>query len=245
MKTPLSKFASSPRGQRDSAAPLTMNMREALWSAVAAATAFLPLPDAHLPNEPKGEGGSCCDRTPRCLRHSCFHDTGRSACVTASLGYALLISLIIAAGLATSCRQNRAAVAPDPLARAYDSEPDWSDSSKVIPLNYQQAQGKRVFYEYCVWCHADSTPAGPSNRANLNPNPPLASDGATLNALSDDFMRNVITLGGAAAGKSAAMPPWGKTLRQDDIEAVIAFYRAIAQPPYQAPARPGPKYSVR
>jgi mono/diheme cytochrome c family protein len=147
--------------------------------------------------------------------------------------------------LATSCRQNRAAVAPDPLARAYDSEPDWSDSSKVIPLNYQQAQGKRVFYEYCVWCHADSTPAGPSNRANLNPNPPLASDGATLNALSDDFMRNVITLGGAAAGKSAAMPPWGKTLRQDDIEAVIAFYRAIAQPPYQAPARPGPKYSVR
>ena len=104
----------------------------------------------------------------------------------------------------------------------------------MIPLNYQQAQGKRVFYQYCVWCHADSTPAGPSNRSNLNPNPPLANDGATLNALSDDFMRNVITLGGAAAGKSASMPPWGKTLSQDDIEAVIAFYRAIAQPPYQA-----------
>jgi len=157
----------------------------------------------------------------------------------------MVLALILMAGLATACRQNRAAVPPDPLAQAYDSEPDWSDSSKVIPLNYQQAQGKRVFYQYCVWCHADATPAGPSNRSNLNPNPPLANDGATLNALSDDFMRNVITLGGAAAGKSAAMPPWGKTLRQEDVEAAIAFYRAIAQPPYQAPARPGPKYSVR
>jgi mono/diheme cytochrome c family protein len=69
--------------------------------------------------------------------------------------------------------------------------------------------------------------------------------GATLNALSDDFMRNVITMGGAATGKSSAMSPWGKTLSQDDIDAVIAFYRAIAQPPYQPPAPPGPKYSVR
>jgi cytochrome c5 len=156
------------------------------------------------------------------------------------------LALLLAAGLAASCRQNHAvAASPDPLTRAYDSEPDSNDSSKVIPLNYQQAQGKRMFYQYCVWCHADSTPAGPSNRSNLNPNPPLANDGATLNTLSDDFMRSVITLGGAAAGKSAAMPLWGKTLSQDDIDAVIAFYRAIAQPAYQPPARPGPKYSVR
>jgi mono/diheme cytochrome c family protein len=157
----------------------------------------------------------------------------------------IALALILVAGWATSCRRHRVPVTPDPLLRAYDSEPDWNDSQRVIPLNYQQAQGKRLFYQYCVWCHADSTPAGPSNRSNLNPNPPLASDGATLNALSDEFMRNVITMGGAATGKSGSMPPWGKTLRQDDIEAVIAFYRAIAQPPYQAPTRPGPQYSVR
>ena len=158
---------------------------------------------------------------------------------------ALLLALILAAGSATSCRPGRAATKADPLAQAYATEPDWTDATKIISLNYQQAQGKRVFYQYCVWCHADATPAGPSNRSNLTPNPPLANDGATLNALSDDFMRNVITLGGAAAGKSAAMPPWGKTLSQDDIDAVIAFYRVIAQPAYQPPARSGPKYSVR
>ena len=197
-----------------------MKLREAPWSAVAAATASRRRSYGFVR---QGQGGSCCYRIPGFLQFWPHP----------------------AAGSATSCRQNRAAVAPDPLARAYDSEADWNDATHVIPLNYQQAQGKRVFYQYCVWCHADATPAGPSNRSNLNPNPPLANDGATLNALSDDFMRNVITLGGAAAGKSASMPPWGKTLSQDDIEAVIAFYRAIAQPPYQAPARPGPKYSVR
>jgi cytochrome c oxidase cbb3-type subunit III len=202
-----------------------MKLREAPWSAVAAATAFRPRFIRQLCEARKELGGSCCYRTPR--------------------GLLIVMAFILAAGLATSCRQNHAAVLPDPLARAYDSEADWNDATHVIPLNYQQAQGKRVFYQYCVWCHADATPAGPSNRSNLNPNPPLANDGATLNALSDDFMRNVITLGGAAAGKSASMPPWGKTLSQDDIQAVIAFYRAIAQPPYQAPARPGPKYSVR
>ena len=157
--------------------------------------------------------------------------------------FALLI--FVSVGLAASCRAKLAEAKADPLSRAYDTEPDSNDPQRVIPLSYQQAQGKRVFYQYCVWCHADATPAGPSNRSNLNPQPPLASDGTVFNSLSDDFMRNTITLGGGSVGKSAAMPPWGKTLSQTDIDAVIAFYRAIAQPAYHAPLRPGPKYSVR
>ena len=64
----------------------------------------------------------------------------------------LVLVLLLATGLATSCRRSHAVAAtPDPLASAYDSEPDWNDAAHVIPLNYQQAQGKRVFYEYCVW----------------------------------------------------------------------------------------------
>ena len=42
-----------------------MLLREALWSAVAAATAFLPPPLAPWPYEPQAESGSCCDRTPK------------------------------------------------------------------------------------------------------------------------------------------------------------------------------------
>ena len=117
--------------------------------------------------------------------------------------------------------------------------------SKLVKLDYQQSQGKRVFYQYCVWCHADSSPAGPSNRSNLTPQPPLMNDGDKLNGESDEFMQNIITLGGSALGKSAMMPPYGKTLPLTDIKAVIAFTRAIAQPAYQQPGRPGSQYTTK
>ena len=146
---------------------------------------------------------------------------------------------------ASGCRKHARTAKVDPLLAAYDSEADWNDSTKMIPLGYQQAQGKRVFYQYCVWCHADSTPAGPSNRSNLTPVPALLDDGATLNAESDEYLGNIITLGGSALGKSAMMPPYGRTLSPEEIRSVIAFTRAIAQPPYQPPDRPGSQYSAR
>ena len=145
----------------------------------------------------------------------------------------------------SGCNRHTEAAKVDPLTVAYDSEPDWADSQKIIPLGYQAAQGKRVFYQYCVWCHADATPAGPSNRSNLIPVPALLNDGTVLNTQSDEYMQNLITLGGSAVGKSAMMPPYGRTLSANEIRAVIAFARAIAQPPYQPPARPGSQYSAK
>ena len=165
---------------------------------------------------------------------------------TSSLVRILLASMCFVSIVAlTACRKKGAAATPDPQLRAYDVEPDPSDPQRIISLSYQQAQGKRIFYNNCVWCHADATPAGPSNRSNLTPNPPLMSDGTVLNSVSDEFMQNIVTLGGSALGKSAMMPPWGQTLTQDEIKAVIAYARAIAQPPYKPPARPGPQYSVK
>lgn len=145
----------------------------------------------------------------------------------------------------SACGTKPATLSSNPVLSAYDSEQDWNDPQRAIPLDYQQAQGKRVFYQTCVWCHADVTPAGPSNRANVTPTPPLLNDGTTLNPLSDEFLRNIITLGGSAMGKSAMMPPWGQTLSQDDVQAVIVYMRAIAQPPYQAQALPASQYQGR
>jgi len=157
---------------------------------------------------------------------------------------ALLLLLVTSSGLA-GCGKRGVVATPDPLLHAYDSESDWNDPQRTIALNYQQAQGKRIFYQQCVWCHADATPAGPSNRSNVTPTPALLNDGAVLNAESDDYFQNIITLGGSAMGKSAMMPPYGKMLTQDEIRALIAYARAIAVPPYQSPVRPGPKYSEK
>jgi len=73
----------------------------------------------------------------------------------------------------------------------------------------------------------------------------LFNDGETLNPLTDEFLRNTITLGGSAMGKSTMMPPWGQTLSQDEIRSVIAYVRAVAQPPYQPAARPASQYPVK
>jgi mono/diheme cytochrome c family protein len=152
---------------------------------------------------------------------------------------------LIATAASSGCRKHADVPKPDLLVSAYDTEPDWTDAQKIIPLSYEQSQGKRVFYQQCVWCHADATPAGPSNRSNLTPIPPLLNDGATLNAESNEFMQNIITLGGSALGKSAMMPPYGKMLSPEEIRSVIAFTRAVAQPPYQPPGRPASQYSAK
>jgi mono/diheme cytochrome c family protein len=156
----------------------------------------------------------------------------------------LMLSLLMM-GFSSGCKTQSPRVSANPLPEGYDSEADWNDAQRVIPLSYDQAQGKRIFYTQCVWCHADSTPAGPSNRSNLNPMPVLLNDGSVLNRESDEYLQNIVALGGSAMSKSPMMPPYGQTLTQPEIQQVIAYTRAIAQPPYQAPARPQPKYSIR
>ena len=151
----------------------------------------------------------------------------------------LIVSAII---IVSSCHRKPVVSPALSFLNAYDVEQNSADPQHPILLNYQQAQGKRIFNNKCVWCHADATSAGPSNRSNLSPTPPLFTDGATFNLLSDDFMRNTITLGGGAMGKSAIMPPWGQTLTQDEIRALISYERAIAQPSYKPSARPPSQY---
>lgn len=123
---------------------------------------------------------------------------------------------------------------------SYGSEVDWNSPDRVIPLDYSQDQGKRIFYQQCVWCHADTTPAGPSNRSNVNPDPPLMNDGNILNKESDAWLRKIIAAGGSAVGKSAMMPPYAASLSDEEIDDLIAYMRVIAVPEYKATNQPTP-----
>jgi mono/diheme cytochrome c family protein len=158
---------------------------------------------------------------------------------------AILLSSVLCVLAFSGCKKTAAVVNPEVAFGSYDTEPDWNDNTKLVKLDYLESQGKRVFYQYCVWCHADASPAGPSNRSNVSPMPPLMNDGEKLNGESDEYMQNIITLGGSALGKSAMMPPYGKTLSADEIKAAIAFTRAIAQPAYQKAGRPGSQYTTK
>jgi mono/diheme cytochrome c family protein len=145
----------------------------------------------------------------------------------------------------SGCTRTAAPVSSGVAFGAYDTEVNWNANTKLINLGYQESHGKRIFYQYCVWCHADATPVGPSNRSNMAPMPPLMNDGEKLNGESDEYLQNIITLGGSALGKSSTMPPYGKTLSAAEISEVIAFTRAIAQPIYRKPGQPGVPTSIK
>lgn len=151
-----------------------------------------------------------------------------------------LLPVMLVLPILSGCRKASATLGADPASRAYDTEADWNDGTKIISLGYEEAQGKRIFYQYCVWCHADATPAGPSNRSNLTPVPPLLNDGDKLNGEADEFLQSIITKGGAASNRSPMMPPYGMTLTAERVKAVIAFARAIAQPAYVKPSAAHP-----
>lgn len=102
-----------------------------------------------------------------------------------------------------------------------------------IALDYQQGLGRQLNQQYCARCHdPESTPERVSNMDNLTTKPHAFSDGDTLNHMSDDDVVSIITHGGAALNKSAEMPPYGYTLSKGDIQALLAYIRAVADPPY-------------
>jgi mono/diheme cytochrome c family protein len=93
-----------------------------------------------------------------------------------------------------------------------------------------EPDGASLYALYCASCHgARGDGDGPIAQA-LDPRPARHSDGSTMNALTDDYLFRVIAEGGAALGKSPLMAPWGGTLDDAQIRALVAFIRTLARP---------------
>lgn len=104
-----------------------------------------------------------------------------------------------------------------------------------IALGYQEMLGARLNELYCIRCHdSESTPERVSNHDNLNAKPHSFMEGSVLNAISDADLVAITSHGGAALNKSAEMPPYGNRLTKSDIAALVAYMRAMADPPYPA-----------
>ena len=105
-----------------------------------------------------------------------------------------------------------------------------------IALGYQETVGRRLNEQYCDRCHnSESTPERVSNYDNLEVKPHPFSEGDTLNKISDADLVAIISHGGPALNRSPLMPPYGYTLSKSDIQALIAYIRAVSDPPYHSP----------
>ncbi|MGD0158355.1 MAG: c-type cytochrome [Terracidiphilus sp.] len=101
-------------------------------------------------------------------------------------------------------------------------------------LGYQQSLGSILADKYCNRCHdPESSPERVSNYDNLAVKPHPFTEGETLNKMSDADLTSIIVHGGPALNRSALMPPYGNTLTAADVRALIAYTRAVADPPYQ------------
>jgi len=84
-------------------------------------------------------------------------------------------------------------------------------------------RGEVVFKTNCILCHG--LKADGKGRAAKLYNPPPAN--LTKSDKNDDYKRMIITLGGAAMGRSEFMPTWSEQLSEQEIEDVVAYLRTV------------------
>jgi mono/diheme cytochrome c family protein len=105
-----------------------------------------------------------------------------------------------------------------------------ADSLAAHPMSYEQRQGKYVYAKYCAVCHGNDGKADGFNTYNLDPKPRDLTEQHYLSEFTDERLIQIIRDGGRGTNKSPLMPPYGWTLRKDDITYVAAFVRTFMPP---------------
>lgn len=88
-------------------------------------------------------------------------------------------------------------------------------------------QGKKLYGQFCSTCHGQSGKGDGPAAAALNPKPRDHTNKEYMSKMSEDEMLSVIKNGGASVGKSPLMPPWGASLKDDQIKDIIAYIRTL------------------
>lgn len=88
-------------------------------------------------------------------------------------------------------------------------------------LNIEQAKGKRLYKQYCSLCHGEEGKGDGFNAFNLNPKPVDLTNVCVVKEA--EYIIRVITDGTKAVGKSSLCPPYGKTIQNEDINAIILY----------------------
>lgn len=91
------------------------------------------------------------------------------------------------------------------------------------------AKGKAAYNQFCVSCHGPAGKGDGPAAAALNPKPKDLTNKGYVAGLKDDYFFKITKEGGTAVQKSPLMPPWGASLKEDDIRNVIAYIRSLAK----------------
>jgi cytochrome c oxidase cbb3-type subunit 3 len=92
----------------------------------------------------------------------------------------------------------------------------------------QAADAEQLFNFYCAQCHGlEGKGNGPNVGKEFPVDPRNFTNADEMEKLSDADIKNVILDGGPSASKSPMMPPWGKTLTDEDVDALVKHLRKL------------------
>ena len=104
-------------------------------------------------------------------------------------------------------------------------------TAAAAPSRYELQLGKDVYQHYCVGCHGDTGAGDGFNSFSLDPHPRDLSDPAFQKSKSNTDLADAVRRGGAGAGLTSLMPPWGHTLDDRHIAAVVLYVRSLRRQP--------------
>ena len=90
------------------------------------------------------------------------------------------------------------------------------------------ADTETVFKFYCAQCHGLTGKGdGPNVTKDFPVSPRNFTDAAEMHKLTNADLKNVILDGGPAVSKSPMMPPWGKTLTEEEADGLVEYLRTL------------------
>jgi hypothetical protein len=110
-------------------------------------------------------------------------------------------------------------------------------SSNPAEFRKHVENGRRVYYQNCVFCHGDNLSGNGMFVHALDPIPTNFSDSGTIAMLRDSFLFWRISKGGPGMPEEggpwdSAMPAWEKLLKEDEVwEAILFLYDFTGQKP--------------
>jgi mono/diheme cytochrome c family protein len=142
-------------------------------------------------------------------------------------------ALVLASGIliAIGCSQAERQAEPAAPAAAPAAVP--APAPAATPANdavAAQAEAEKIFSERCVTCHGASGGGDGPASAGLVPKPRNFHDEAWQKSVNDEYIEQIVQYGGAAVGKSPAMPANPDLMSKPAVVAALrAHVRSLAQ----------------
>lgn len=111
-----------------------------------------------------------------------------------------------------------------------DRKPGVKEGELIVDVEKGDAVNGKVLYEKnCAACHGTSGKGDGPAAASMNPKPRNLRDNEYMQNLSDSYLLEIITYGGASVDKSPLMPGWGNVMSQEEIIDIISYMRQLRE----------------